>query len=68
MTNSMHIYLDDCKTREHRMFRALDVAIQWLDQDDPKRAREVLAEVYCPILVEEEEKFENKQENLLYAI
>ena len=49
-TASKNIDLTGCKTDAERMFTAIDVAIQWLDEDKPKIAREVLAEVYNPIL------------------
>ena len=58
------VKLDDCKTREERMFRAMDVAIQWLDDNDPDEARAVLEEVYSPIYNEELKKFDNGENSV----
>jgi len=41
------------KERE-KLIKSLYVAIQWIDEGQPDRARDVLAKVYVPILQEED--------------
>ena len=62
---SEHLDLTNCNTREEKMFRAMDVAIQWIDDGAIDIAREVLAEVYCPIYNEELEKLDEGEPTLI---
>lgn len=59
------ISIDGCTTQREAMFRAIDVAIQWLDEGENAKAREALCAAYCPIYDEEEKKHDKGKPSLL---
>jgi len=54
-----NIDLTGCVNREEKMFRAMDVAIQWIDDGEIETARQILADVYSPIYAEELDKHDD---------